>query len=50
MLQLKETLGYITEKYEEEYEESGYFAAICKTTLFRYAMDGEKKGCMRLGM
>lgn len=49
MLQLKETLGYITEKYEAEYEESGYFAAICKTTLFRYAMDGEKKGCLRLG-
>ena len=44
MLQLRETLGLIEEHYEEEYERTGYFAAISKPILFAYAIDAKETG------
>ena len=44
MLQLKETLELIGKHYEDEYERTGYFAAINKGTLFAFAIDGKDTG------
>lgn len=44
MLQLKETLEIIEKHYGDEYERTGYFAAINKGTLFAYAIDGKETG------
>ena len=44
MLQLRETLGLIEEHYEEEYERTGYFAAVSKPILFAYAIDAKETG------
>ena len=44
MLQLKETLELISKNYEDEYERTGYFAAINKGTLFAFAIDGKESG------
>ena len=43
MLQLKETLDLIEKHYTEEYR-SGYFAAVCKGTMFTKAIDGKETG------
>ena len=48
MLQLKETLELIEKHYADEYAETGYFAAICKGTLFSYAIDGKETGTFTL--
>lgn len=39
MLQLKETLSMITEKYSDLHTEASYFAAILKRTLFSYVVE-----------
>ena len=44
MLQLKETLDLIEKNYAEEYERTGYFAAVNKGTLFAFAVDGKDNG------
>ena len=44
MLQLKETLGMIAKHYAEQYEQSRYFAAVNKATLFSFAIDGKETG------
>lgn len=44
MLQLKETLELIGKNYADEYERTGYFAAINKGTLFAFAIDGKDTG------
>ena len=44
MLQLRETLEIIDKHYAEEFERTGYFAAITKGTLFAFAVDGKEKG------
>lgn len=44
MLQLRETLELIEKHYADEYAKSGYFAAIHKSTLFAFAIDGKKTG------
>lgn len=44
LLQLRETLDLIEKNYASEYRESGYFAAICKGTLFSYSVDGKEAG------
>ena len=44
MLQLKETLELIDKHYAEEFERTGYFAAITKSTLFSFAVDGKETG------
>ena len=44
MLQLKETLELIEKNYADEYERTGYFAAINKGTLFAFAIDGKDTG------
>lgn len=44
MLQLKETLELIGKHYEDEYQRTGYFAAINKGTLFAFAIDGKDIG------
>ena len=48
LLQLRETLKIIEELYDDEYEKTDYFAAISKSVLLSYAVDGEKSGKMRL--
>ena len=44
MLQLRETLEKIEKEYAEEYQKSGYFAAIGKGTFFSFAVNGKEKG------
>ena len=48
ILQLKETLELIDKYYSEEYERTGYFAAIAKGTLFSLAIDGKETGSFTL--
>lgn len=48
MLQLRETLEIIDKQYSDEYERNGYFAAINKSTLFAFAVDGKKTGSFTL--
>ena len=44
MLQLKETLEMIEKHYAAQYDETGYFAAVNKGTLFAFAIDGKEAG------
>ena len=48
MIQLKETLELISKYYEDEYENSGYFAAVAKDTMLALAIDGKEKGSFTL--
>ena len=48
MLQLKETLDMIAKHYAEQYEQSGYFAAVNKATLFAFAVDSKETGTFTL--
>ncbi|MBQ9857725.1 MAG: hypothetical protein IJO77_01855 [Oscillospiraceae bacterium] len=48
MLQLKETLEYVQKHYADEYERTGYFAAIGKGALFAFAIDGRETGSFTL--
>lgn len=48
MLQLKETLELIEKHYADEYERTGYFAAVNKGVLFAFAIDGKETGCFTL--
>ena len=48
MLQLKETLTFIEKHYPGRFEESRYFAAVCKGTLLNFAMDGKETGSIVL--
>lgn len=48
MLQLRETLELIQKHYGTEFEQSGYFAAVTKGTLFAFAVDGKETGSFRL--
>ncbi|MBQ5321163.1 MAG: hypothetical protein J6K88_03780 [Oscillospiraceae bacterium] len=44
MLQLKETLELIEKHYAAEYQRTGYFAAVTKSILFTFAIDGKEMG------
>lgn len=44
MLQLKETLEIIEKHYAAQYDETGYFAAVNKESLFAFAIDGKEAG------
>ena len=44
LLQLRETLELIGKNYADEYERTGYFAAVNKGTLFAFAIDGKETG------
>ena len=48
MLQLRESLAVIDERYSEAYAQSGYFAAISNGTLFSFAIDGNDGGSITL--
>lgn len=48
MLQLRETLKLIENHYSDEYERTGYFAAINKSTLFAFAVNGKDTGSFTL--
>ena len=48
MLQLKETLENIEKNYAEEYENSSYFAAVNKATLFEFAVSNKDSGTFTL--
>ena len=48
MLQLRETLELIEANYTEEYERTGYFAAVNKATLFAFSIDGKDNGSFTL--
>lgn len=44
MLQLRETLEIIEKNYKDEYERSGYFAAVDKNTLIAFAVGSKETG------
>lgn len=44
MLQLREILNAIEKQYAQDYERTGYFAAVSKETLFEYAVAGKEDG------
>ena len=44
MLQLRETLDMIEEYYQDEFQKTGYFAAVLKGTLFAFVVDKKKTG------
>lgn len=48
LLQLRETLEAIGQRYAEQYGHSGYFAAVNKATLFDFALEGREGGSIRL--
>ena len=48
MLQLRETLEAIEKHYAKQHEETGYFAAVHKGTLFAFAVDGKDNGAFKL--
>ncbi len=48
MLQLKETLEIIEKNDSKQYEESRFFAAVCKGTLPDFSVDGKKTGSIGL--
>ena len=48
MLQLSETLEMIKRNYAAEYEKSNYFAAVCKGTLFSFALDRKETGSITI--
>lgn len=48
MLQLRETLDLIEKHYEDEFLRTDYFAAINKSTLFNFAIDGKENGSFSL--
>lgn len=48
MQQLRETLGLIEQYYEEQFESSGYFAAVCKSTMFALVIDNKAIGSFTL--
>jgi len=48
MLQLRETLDVIEKHYAAQYEQTGYFAAVNKAALFRFAIDGMQVGSFTL--
>lgn len=48
ILQLRETLELIKKNYAQEYERSGYFAAMNKAILFSFAVYGKETGSLTL--
>ena len=48
MLQLRETLEFVTKHYSHEYDGAGYFAAIYKGSFFSVAIDGNEVGSISL--
>ena len=48
MLQLRETLDLITKHYADKFEDTGYFAAVGKGSLFTFAVDGKQTGSFTL--
>lgn len=48
MLQLKETLKWIEKSHADEFQRTGYFAAVDKRTLFAFAIDGKDNGSIML--
>ena len=48
MLQLRETLSIVQQHYSEQYQRSGYFAAIQKGALFSFAIDRKETGSFTL--
>ena len=49
MLQLREVLELIERNYREQYEETGYFAALDQGTLMKYVMNGKQSGSLSFG-
>ncbi len=49
LLQLRELLQIIEKQYAAQFEQSGYFAAVRKSTLFEYAVDTREDGSITLG-
>lgn len=49
MLQLKDTLSLSEKNYPELVTDGGYFAAISKSVLFEYAVDGKTQSSFTLG-
>ena len=50
MLQLWETLELIKKHYDDRYTHSGYFAAVCKASLFSFALSGKETGSIEINL
>lgn len=48
MLQLIETLELIEKYFADEYDNTAYFAAVSKSTMFDFAVTGRETGCVIL--
>ena len=48
LLQLEETLHMIEKHDADKYKHSGYFAAVLKGILFKFAIDGTEQGTFTL--
>jgi len=48
MLLLRELMQHIEKHYAEQYEQTGYFAAVNKGTLFDFVVNGKEEGCFVL--
>ena len=48
LLQLRDILEFIEENYGEQYEQSGYFAAVSKSELLSYSLRGNESGKIAL--
>lgn len=44
MLQLRDTLKYIEENYADEFDRTGYFAAVSKGAFFSFVIDSKESG------
>ena len=44
MLQLRDTLKHIEENYADEFDRTGYFAAVSKGAFFSFVIDGKESG------
>lgn len=50
MLQLRETLEFIENHYDEEFRRTGYFAAVVKSALFAFAIDNSRQGSFTIDL
>ncbi len=48
LMQLRDTVKFIEENYNEQYEKTNYFAAILKGKFFNLAIDSNKTGSINL--
>jgi len=48
ILQLRDILGFIEENYQSEFRKTEYFSAVTKPAFFNFAVDGQKRGSIKI--